>query len=104
VVGRSGQSATVPRRTRTINLGEPRAGWPVHVTYASSEVAVDQRLESLGAHTNQEWTQPIGSASGEDVLRDVARVASDSLGERLIAALCHRRPGSRWLQPTGERR
>jgi predicted nucleotidyltransferase len=27
-----------------------------------------------------------GSASGEDVLRDVVRVASDSLGERLIAA------------------
>jgi len=47
---------------------------------------VDQRLGSLGAHTNQEWTQPTDSASGEDVLRDVVRVASDSLGERLIAA------------------
>jgi hypothetical protein len=47
---------------------------------------VDQRLASLGAHTDQEWTQPIDSASGEDVLRDVVRVTSDSLGERLIAA------------------
>lgn len=43
---------------------------------------MDQRLGSLGVHTDQEWTQPIGSVSGEDVLRDVARVASDSLGER----------------------
>jgi hypothetical protein len=48
---------------------------------------VDQRLGSLGgAHTDQEWTQPTESASGDDVLRDVVRVASDSLGERLIAA------------------
>jgi hypothetical protein len=47
---------------------------------------VDQGLGSLGAHTDQEWTQPTDSASGEDVLRDVVRVASDSLGERLIAA------------------
>jgi hypothetical protein len=58
----------------------------VCVTYATSEAAVDQRLGSLGAHTDQQWTQPTGSASGEDVLRDVVRVASDSLGERLIAA------------------
>jgi hypothetical protein len=49
-----------------------------------SEV-VDQRLGSVGAHTNDEWTQPTDSASGEDVLRDVVRVASDSLGERLVA-------------------
>jgi hypothetical protein len=47
---------------------------------------MDQRLGSLGAHTDQEWTQPTDSASGEDVLRDVVRIASDSLGERLIAA------------------
>jgi hypothetical protein len=47
---------------------------------------VDQRLGSGGAHTNQEWTPPTDHASGEDVLRDVVRVASDSLGERLIAA------------------
>lgn len=47
---------------------------------------MDQRLGSLGAHTDQEWTQPTGSVGGEDVLRDVVRVASDSLGERLVAA------------------
>lgn len=47
---------------------------------------MDQRLGSRGDHTNQEWTQPTDSASGEDVLRDVVRIASDSLGERLIAA------------------
>jgi hypothetical protein len=47
---------------------------------------MDQGLGSLGAHTDQEWTQPADSASGEDVLRDVVRIASDSLGERLIAA------------------
>ena len=47
---------------------------------------MDQRLGSLGAHTDQEWTPSIGSASGEDVLRDVVRVTSDSLGDRLIAA------------------
>jgi hypothetical protein len=71
---------------RIIKLGEPLGGWPVYVRYASSEAFVDQRLGSLGAHTNQGWTQPTDSASGEDVLRDVVRVASDSLGERLIAA------------------
>jgi hypothetical protein len=49
-------------------------------------VFVNQGLGSLGAHTNQEWTQPIDSASGEDVLRDGVQVASDSLGDRLIAA------------------
>jgi hypothetical protein len=47
---------------------------------------VDQPLGSRGAHTDQGWTQPTDSVSGEDVLRDVVRVASDSLGERLIAA------------------
>jgi hypothetical protein len=47
---------------------------------------MDQGLGSLGAHTDQEWTQPADSASGEDVLRDVVRIASDSLGQRLIAA------------------
>src|ERR1700756_2461664 len=71
---------------RIIKLGEPLGGWPVYVRYATSEAFVDQRLGSLGAHTNQGWTQPTDSASGEDVLRDVVRVASDSLGERLIAA------------------
>ena len=47
---------------------------------------MDERLGSLGAHTDQEWTQPTDSTSGEDVLRDVVRVASDALGDRLIAA------------------
>ena len=53
---------------------------------ASSEAVVDQRLGSLGTHTEQEWTQPTGSVSGDEVLRDVVRVAADSLGERLMAA------------------
>jgi hypothetical protein len=56
------------------------------VRYASSEAVVDEQLGSLGSHTDQEWTQPTDSASGEDVLRDVVRVAADSLGERLVGA------------------
>ena len=71
---------------RIIKLGEPLGGWPVYVRYATSEAFVDQRLGSLGAHADQDWTEPLGSASGQDVLRDVVRVTSDSLGERLIAA------------------
>jgi predicted nucleotidyltransferase len=50
------------------------------------EAVVDERLGSLGSHTDQEWTQPADSTSGEDVLQDVVRAASDSLGERLVAA------------------
>ena len=47
---------------------------------------MDQRVGNRSALINQEWTQPTDSARGEDVLSDVVRVASDSLGERLIAA------------------
>jgi hypothetical protein len=52
----------------------------------SSEALVDQQLGSLHAHTNQEWAPPVDSASGEDVLRDVIQVGSESFGDRLVAA------------------
>lgn len=83
--GKAANQQRPPVGIRIIKFGEPLGGWPVYVRYASSEAVVDQRLGSVGAHTSQEWTQPTDSASGEDVLRDVVRVASDSLGERLIA-------------------
>jgi hypothetical protein len=55
--------------------------------YMSVEAAVeDQWLGSLDTHADQEWTAPVGSVSGEDVLEDVVRVSSDSLGARLLAA------------------
>jgi hypothetical protein len=76
---RASGCATIDGGTRIIKVGE-------YVRDASSEAVVDQRLGSFGAHTDQEWTQPVDSVSGEDVLGDVVRVAADALGERLIAA------------------
>lgn len=47
---------------------------------------MDRQLGSLGAHTDRECIKPTDPTGGEDVLRDVVRVAVDVLGGRLVAA------------------
>jgi hypothetical protein len=61
------------------HLAKPQA----HVVV---EAVVNQELGSLGVHSNQEWSPPSGSATGEDVLKDVIRLSSSAVGDRLLAA------------------